>query len=266
MPANSTPSPTARPVCSPIRRSSSAGTSRGRTGAGRGNTSSWPSPASTDPDTPPRPARTVTWTAPGRYRPHRSGRTTHRAPARPARRNVCVPGSPATSVTCGAACSWSVISSSSGGPGPAAGTARAVAVIVTSSPSKQRDPDNATCTASPAGRRRGISASAPSGGAASRTSAAWPVSTAAISASSAAVARLSDRGAGYQRTGPIPGRGTPAGSSAGPCGPAAEVCPAGGDGGRAGAPRPVRARKCLFMRCFSGRAPGPGSRRPRPGR
>ena len=71
------PSPTARPVCSPIRRSSSAGTSRGRIRAGRGKTSSRirVRPGSAPGRRPGRPA--VTRTAPGGYRPHRSGRTTH---------------------------------------------------------------------------------------------------------------------------------------------------------------------------------------------
>ena len=230
---NSTPSPRARPVCSPIRRSSSAGTSRGRILVGRGKTSSRSGWASTDAWKPPRPTRPDTRTVPGEYRPHRPGRTTHRAEAASARRNVCAPV-PDTSVTWGEGFN-SIVISSSGCPG-----ARTIAVIVTSSPSKQREPDSATSTASSPGRcRRGISASAPRAGAASRTNAACPVRIAASSASRAAVARLRVRAVGDQRTGRLLTAGTGAGR----------------------APGLVRPRIDLFMGCCAGRAGWPGPRR-----
>jgi hypothetical protein len=197
MPANSTPSPTARPVCSPIRRSSSAGTSRGRIRAGRGNTSSGSS--SIRRDVCKAPARPTTRTVPGEGRPHRSGRITHWALARPARGKVCVRGLAPTRTT--RAASWSSRVTSSSGC-----AARTVAVIVTSSPSKQRELDTVISMSSSAGRRRGSRASVPRAGAARRTSPAWPVSTAATRASSAAVARLRARAEGRQFIGGCAGR------------------------------------------------------------
>ena len=118
--------------------------------------------------------------------------TTQVAVTRPSCRNTCTAG-PDTSATRGAGTSSAVISSSGCPPGTPI-----VAVTVTSSPSKQRAPDSATVTSGADGRRRGISASAPRAGAASRTRAACPVRIAASSPSSAAVARFAAWGEGCQ--------------------------------------------------------------------
>lgn len=206
-PTNSTPSPTARPVCSPIRRSSSAGTSRGRIRSAREKISSWSSSTRTDVWKPRRPARPDTRTAPGEYRPHRPGRTVQRAEgagSAPSGRNVRRPraGSPAR-VTRGASSS-SIVSFSSEPPSASWPRTRRgdrhVLALETARPG-QRDVHHQLPSRPPPGHQR----QRPRAGAATSTSATWPVRTTATRGEQ----RHRGQAPGPGRRGPADGPGGP---------------------------------------------------------
>ena len=197
MPANSTPSPTARPVCSPIRRSSSAGTSRGRIRAGRGKISSRSSSTRSDVWKPPRPAWPVTRIAPGEYRPHRPGRTTHCARATSACRKVRAPVPDASAdPRRGLQLDDDLVQRAPAGRADRRGDRHVLALEAARRGQchvhgrlARRDDGEASAPAPPAPARP----AGPARRARSRSTAS--------SASSAAVARFRARGAGYQRTG-----------------------------------------------------------------
>src|SRR6516162_11469662 len=206
MPKNSMPAPGAAAVCSPIRRSRSAGSSVARAGGGCGKTSTgagritrlvWPTPLVHSTVTVP-----MTW------RPQARGRSTHRARA----------GCPATTT-------WVAGSSPSSTAGPGSirnvtssiGVAR-VAMTSTSSPSKQRDGAAVTVVSRASGRvPRRAAARAARAGAPASSRLAWRVRTAATMTTTAIVASRRSRGAACQLTGcpvpvtarPSPGAGRP---------------------------------------------------------
>ena len=203
---NSIPSPTARPVCSPMRRSSSGGTSRGLTAGGRGNTSIGPAHACTVVDQiPPRP-RQVTRTGPMLRRPHTAGRTVQLAWAVRQSRVTCA-AEPVTRLSSAGSSSRKEIASI----WPAT---VAVTVSSISSRSKQRLAEAVALISTSSGRRPcGAAARAASSGAASSSNPACPVTSAAARASSAIVASRRVPREGYQLTWRLTGqaRSPPAG-------------------------------------------------------
>src|ERR1022692_1413129 len=140
MPVNSMPSPATRAVCSPIRRSRSAGTIRAWAGGGCGKTSSVPARSSRSACQPP-PQRHRTRTSPAVRRPHAVGRTTQLASAREPCSVTCV-ALPDTWSTPPGSSRLKAISSRTCGD-------TRVTVSSTSSPSKQRDAEYGGCYLQP---------------------------------------------------------------------------------------------------------------------
>src|SRR5262245_17080284 len=214
MPKNSMPAPGAAAVCSPIRRSRSAGSSVARVGGGCGKTSTssgrstrlaWPIPSV---------HRTVTPAT--RFRPQACGRSTHRARA---------VGRPATTT-------WVAAPSASSTAGPGSirnvtssmGVAK-VAMTSTSSPSKQRDGAAVTAASSACERvPRPAAARAARAGAPSSSRLVCRVSTAARATATAIVASRRSRGvdcqtAGCHAGGAVAGAGSVSGAPRAVSGP-----------------------------------------------
>src|SRR5215472_4041665 len=190
MPKNSMPAPGVAAVCSPIRRSRSAGSSVARVGGGCGNTSTGAGRrvrlVSPTPSAHSAVTVQITW------RPQACGRSTHRARA----------GCPATTT-------WvsGPSLSSTAGPGSIRNVTSSMGVVTvamtsTSSPSKQRDGAAVTAASSAAGRApRPAAARAARAGAPASSRLACRVSTAARATATAIVASRRSRGVDCQTAG-----------------------------------------------------------------
>ena len=216
------PAPDAVAVCSPIRRSRSAGSRVARAGGGCGKTSTrsgrsvrlaWPIPSVH-----------VAVTVQSWWRPQACGWSTQRALAACPATATWVTG-PSMTVTAGPGSIRNVTSSTG---------AATVATISTSSPSKQRDGAAVTAASRASGRvPRRVAASAARAGAPSSSRSACRVRNAASTTATPIVASLRSLGAACQ----VAGTGaTGTAALAGPgAGPAAAPGGGAGTGGPAGA-------------------------------
>ncbi len=206
------PAPGTAAVCSPIRRSRSAGSSVALAGGGCGKTSTGPG-RSVRPAWP-IPSVHLAVTTASRWRPQACGWSTQRARAGCPDTATWVTA-PSTRVTAGPGAIRNVTSSTG---------VSTVATISTSSPSKQRDGAAVTPASTDAGRvPRRAAASAARAGAPSSSRLACLVTTAAMTTATPIAASLRSRGAACQ----VAGTG---GTFVGGTGAAARLSEAGGPG------------------------------------